>query len=709
MGASRRRLVAVLAATACASAMALAGSGGAVARAKAVVVLGADTKAVAYQEDPAHDGHSLDPTFTAPLTQQWTANLGGTVWYPLIVGDQVFVDVAVRDSVTFDGTEVEALSLTDGKRLWGPVSIGGLHSFGGLAYDAGRVFALNQNGGLFAFNAGTGAVDWSKQLVGQTDFSSPPTATGGKVYLSGAGTGGILYAVNESDGSVAWTADVNGGASNSPAVDSSGVYVSYDCNQAYRFSTSGTLRWDHAPYCEGGGGLTDVLHDGVDYIRDGSGTNPSALSESNGSVTGLYLSTTAPAFDGSTMVTQSSGVVTAANLNTHKALWHSKGSHHTVAPLIVNGYVVTGSSSGMLTLLDEQTGQQEWHGDAGAKVWAPSEEGSGGVTGLAEAEGMLAVPTGNSLTVFASAGTPRARLLSGPAEGSYVRSAATFTFTGAVDGATYACRLDGVSVACSSPFSVKNLSDGHHSFSVSIAGGSGPASTRTFVVDRRAPTSRVMAWRHRFTTASTMVVRWGGADLGSGVSKYDLRERAFTPSGRVMRWHRLTPSGGVDATSRTLSLPQGESVCVAVRATDKVGNGSPWSHQRCRTSLVDDRRLHASEGWTTTRASNAFDHTYTRSDQYGATLTMPGVVARRVAVAAVVCPTCGSLSVSLGSMHQRISLRQRSITGSRLFVFALPAGRRAVGTLELRVASNGKPVEIDAVGVRFTNAAVLRR
>jgi hypothetical protein len=140
---------------------------------------GATTSAVAYQEDAAHDGHVDDPTFFGPLNKLWSVNLSGPAWYPLIVGDQVFVDFANSGY----GTQVEALSLDSGSVDWGPVNIGGTYSFGALAYDQGRVFALNFNGMLYAFDAATGVQDWSIQLPNQWSFTSPPTAYNGVVYV----------------------------------------------------------------------------------------------------------------------------------------------------------------------------------------------------------------------------------------------------------------------------------------------------------------------------------------------------------------------------------------------------------------------------------------------------------------------------------------------------------------------------------------------
>jgi outer membrane protein assembly factor BamB len=71
-----------------------------------------------------------------------------------------------------------------------------------LAYDGGDVFALNYDGVLTAFVAGTEHELWARQMPGQYAFTAPPTAYNGVVYVSGAGTGGTVYAVSEKSGAV---------------------------------------------------------------------------------------------------------------------------------------------------------------------------------------------------------------------------------------------------------------------------------------------------------------------------------------------------------------------------------------------------------------------------------------------------------------------------------------------------------------------------
>src|SRR5262249_23980939 len=138
-----------------------------------------------------------------------------------------------------------------------------------IAYDGGRVFALNYDGLLQAVDARTGAGEWATDLPGQYSFTSPPTARGGIVYTAGAGSGGTMYGVDEDTGRLLWSRGASGGAHSSPAIAGTAVYVSFACSQIYAFDrTSGDNRWAVSGRCTGGDGATAVYHRGRVYARE---------------------------------------------------------------------------------------------------------------------------------------------------------------------------------------------------------------------------------------------------------------------------------------------------------------------------------------------------------------------------------------------------------------------------------------------------------
>jgi len=361
--------------------------------------------AVTYQIDPAHDGHAvLKSAFTGPLKQKWARDLGGAVSYPLIAGGMVFVTVANSGAY---GTQLYALNLRTGETVW-QKAISGTYYWSNAAYDSGRIFVVNFDGQLQAFAADSvGTPEWSVQLPGQYAFSAPPTAVQGQVFVGGAGSGGTLYAVDESTGHVNWTQGVANGDDSSPAVGNKGVYVTYPC-QYYKFDPgSGATLWHTSRGCDGGGGDTPVYFDRRLYVRDWAEGNV-VLDAGNGGILGPLTANAAPAFWQSSSgqkleLSLYGGALNAIDLATGTAVWSFAGDGGLdSAPITINGSVVIGSSSGNLYLLDAASGGQLWSGNAGAPIG-----GSGGccaepVTGLAAAENRLIVPASTRLVAYVS-------------------------------------------------------------------------------------------------------------------------------------------------------------------------------------------------------------------------------------------------------------------------------------------------------------------
>jgi outer membrane protein assembly factor BamB len=365
----------------------------------AVVAAPPGTPATAYQLNPAHTGATPDPFWSGAI-KRWSVNLGASISYPLIAGNLVFVTAGDNNS---SGSRLYALDANTGIINWGPIEVGGGQPWSGLAYDAGRIFTVNEGGTMEAFDATTGVPDWSVQLPKQYVFSSPPTATGGLVYTGGAGSGGTLYAVDESTGAVVWTGSVMNGDNSSPAVSSGGVYVSYACGQTYDFAPlSGSLSWHVNTPCEGGGGKTPVLANGRVYVRDAQ--YPAVYDANTGSLLGPFVSAgPAPAVSSSNVYDQETGTLTASGVPTGSpTIWSFTGDGTlSSAPLVAGDDVFVAGTSGNVYALSAVTGSVAWSANAGAGIAAPDEQNvSQPLTGLAESGGLLVVPAGSTLVAF---------------------------------------------------------------------------------------------------------------------------------------------------------------------------------------------------------------------------------------------------------------------------------------------------------------------
>ena len=375
-------------------------------RAVPVAVGAAAPDAVTYQVDPRHDGYQARPTLaTRSLAQIWTRKLGttssiqpeaGDVSYPVIAGGRVFVTV---ENWQTSGSMLEAFNAATGAVDWS-AGLGGTYGFSGLAYDGRRIFSLNYDGFLTAYVASTGRELWATQLPGQGSFTSPPTAYDGVVYATGAGVGGTAYAVSEADGKVRWTLPVLNGDASSPAVDYSGAYFSFACQQDYRFSLAGQQKWNYQGSCEGGGGSTVTLHGSDVYARGASSDAPVILSKQSGALAGTFASTTAPAFGATSMYTLQNGRLVSSAPSGSPNHWIFGNGTLVMAPVVSAGIVYVGGKNGTVYGVSARTGKKVWSGTAGSVILPPNEWGVGVRAGMAIGDGRLIVAAGTRLTAF---------------------------------------------------------------------------------------------------------------------------------------------------------------------------------------------------------------------------------------------------------------------------------------------------------------------
>jgi len=368
---------------------------------------GPPDESVAWQNNTAHDGFDPASPLVTPLTLKWSRDLSATgvtsISYPLIARGLVFVTTATKTNY---GNILMALDESTGATIWS-ADVGGTYFFANAAYDSGKVFVVNFDGLMKAFDAATGTLLWSVSLPNQYAFTSPPTAANGIVFTGGSGSGGTLYAVDETNGAVLWMMPVENGDHSSPAVVAGNVFVSYACPQAYAFSTaSGQQLWNYPSACqngcEGGGGSTPVVHAAQVYVRDSfcTQTNGVVLDASTGAMTGGFDSDRPPAFVGNLALFLQSGTLRGVDVPSGQVLWSFAGDGGlTSAPVVVNQTIYIGSDSGTLYGLNT-SGQQIWSTQVGAAIPAPDEQNAFLTTGLGAGDGLLIVPAGSVLAAY---------------------------------------------------------------------------------------------------------------------------------------------------------------------------------------------------------------------------------------------------------------------------------------------------------------------
>jgi outer membrane protein assembly factor BamB len=357
--------------------------------------------AVAYQINVAHSGLQTDAALAPPFARRWQVSFANPTSYPLIAGGKVFVTVANSPS---SGSTLYALSQASGSTLWSQ-PVPGTYAFSAAAYDAGRLFVVNSDGVLRAFDAASGSQAWSTQLTPQYLFTSPPTAANGVVYVTGSGSGGTLYAVDEMTGGLIATQGLNVGDHSSPALSDSSVFVGFACNWDYGFAkTTLASLWSHSTGCSGGGGKTTVYANGRVYTRDASSGNL-VLDATSGAQLATFAASPAPAVDSNTLFALAAGTLSAQALTGGSTKWTFVGDGGLdTAPILLTTpsgeFVIVGSSTGTLYALDASSGQSVWSTNVGAGFVAPDEQNAFQLTGLGAGQGVLVVPAGNTLAAY---------------------------------------------------------------------------------------------------------------------------------------------------------------------------------------------------------------------------------------------------------------------------------------------------------------------
>jgi hypothetical protein len=253
-------------------------------------------------------------------------------------------------------------------------------------------------------------------------------------------------------------------------------------------------------------------------------------------------------------------------------------------------------------------------------------------------------------------------------------------------------------------FTDSALSDGTYFYSVAAenSAGMGPQTTPVSVlVDATKPTIRMSAPSSLFSLASSATTKYIGSDAGSGVASYDVSYRVAKWNGgfgstiRPSSWQHTT------ATSKSLSVSLGHEYCFAAVARDGSQNVSNPSAQHCQVAPLDDRSLTRSAHWSAWTSSSAYQHTLTTTTTKGATLTLKGVRAHRLALVLRTCAKCGRVKIYLGRTLLA-TIDTHSASTRNKVVRVLSAFSLRTADVRLVAADAGKRVVIDGLGVSLT-------
>jgi outer membrane protein assembly factor BamB len=319
------------------------------------------------------------------IKNAWSVSVGtGSSFYgkvtasPIVYGGNVY---------TLDAAgQVTAVSASGGSAVWRasttPSNEKDQEGFGGgLAAEAGRIYAATGFGTMVAFEAKTGRKLWEKTLG--PPLRDSPTAQAERVFA--VTKEGQVYCLSGSDGTELWT--FNGLserasilANASPAVDKDMVVVPYPTGELVALRTSnGQPIWQEslARTASGSslGAMSDaarpVLYGGVLYAA-GHGGRMIATSQKNGeriwsiSVGGIEQPWVA---GDSVFVVDSGGQLVAVTRSDGRIRWATKLGEGTWAgPVLAGNRLWLASSKGQLVGVEPENGRVATTESVGDKV-----------------------------------------------------------------------------------------------------------------------------------------------------------------------------------------------------------------------------------------------------------------------------------------------------------------------------------------------------
>lgn len=350
------------------------GSSSTASNAETLNIVSQSTDATAFQIDPAHDGAvTFTSSVSFPSTPAWTVNLGAGTPSNLVIADnRVFLTTG-----TSGGSQLIALSQSNGSTSWGPSAITGVTGgSAGVAYDSGRIFVAEGQFGsstVYAYDANTGTLDWSTGL----DAGSPgaPTAADGFVYVVATGSA-TLYALDESTGTIAWQQRLSA-AGGTPAVTADGVYVTATtsgCHTTDLRPATGEIIWNSSngsSFCPQTADGTPAVANQLVYSPDSSGA--AIFAAETGSSSGTLSYSPPGAFTSTTAFLPRSPNLDAINLSGNSVQWTFNGDNELDVPPIVvkdpsNQYAITGSSLGNVFAINAASGSSVWTKAVNGKV-----------------------------------------------------------------------------------------------------------------------------------------------------------------------------------------------------------------------------------------------------------------------------------------------------------------------------------------------------
>jgi len=204
----------------------------------------------------------------------------------------------------------------------------------------------NPKGGVFAYNATTGAQIWSNLFpVDQGYHFTAPAVANGRVFVAANDS---LYAFNATTGALLWIRGTSSIAQGWPVVYGSLVYFSSQAGRIFAFDqATGAVVWSGLINKNGGATTGIVVGGGLAYMN--ANNTLYAFNASNGHLVWRKVieMISSPALgDGILYIDDALGLVRALNAATGQQIWEAQPAHIAgnidSSPVIAYGYVYVG-------------------------------------------------------------------------------------------------------------------------------------------------------------------------------------------------------------------------------------------------------------------------------------------------------------------------------------------------------------------------------
>ncbi|MCU1354508.1 MAG: hypothetical protein JWM05_3717, partial [Acidimicrobiales bacterium] len=260
----------------------------------------------------------------------------------------------------------------------------------------------------------------------------------------------------------------------------------------------------------------------------------------------------------------------------------------------------------------------------------------------------------------------------------FVVGPATATVTGLVGDTTYYFNVVAVNRAGAGPKS--NVASAYSSVKPD---GSAPVAS--------------LKVASRWTLSTTVGASWSATDLGSGVKSFDVTRRSAGFSGQG--WSTSAAwFAGTTKTSGSFTGNAGSTYCLRARARDNANNVGHYTAELCTAIPLRVTQMSFSGPWKKTVATSVYGGTSQRSSSRGASFNRTKVVGSRLALIATKCSTCGAVSVYWNGVLKTIVSLKATATKTKQIV-DLPTFSASSGTVRIAVATSGKPVIIEGLGI----------